>query len=374
MQHLTKRAAHGIHLFLVHRAEEREREAGIAGRLGHREVTPPKAELLAVEGLEVDGGEVGPGRDTAALQLSDHLVAVVPGLEAHDVHEPAHPRRPGRLDQEPDPLGVFQPCAVPRRDPLTLGKQLVEPVDLHRTQGGAQLVEAIVVAEAAVGEPPVEDVSPLVTEAAEECVPLRLARDDHAAFTRGHLLVGVEGEHPRVPQRAHRAMLVGGTDCFARILDHGEIVAARDLQDRVHVGWLSEDMDGEDGLHARAECESSALQRLRVDGERIRVDVDEDGTGARVEHAIGRGDEAERRGEHEVAVADAGSDHAEVEAGGTTADADRVGGADVLADAALQEFQAGAEREGWRVKDAEDGLTFGHRYVGLAHGDPHRLV
>src|SRR5207249_7220404 len=63
MQHLTKRSAHGIHLFLVHRAEERECEAGIAGRLGHREVTPPKAELLAVEGLEVDGGEVRPGRD-----------------------------------------------------------------------------------------------------------------------------------------------------------------------------------------------------------------------------------------------------------------------------------------------------------------------
>jgi len=32
MQHITKRAAHGIHLFLVHRAEERDDLSGLIGR------------------------------------------------------------------------------------------------------------------------------------------------------------------------------------------------------------------------------------------------------------------------------------------------------------------------------------------------------
>src|SRR5262249_51983098 len=150
--------------------------------------------------------------DAPMLQLADDLVPIVPRLETYDIDEPAHARGPAGLHQEIELLGVLEACPVPRCDAFTVGEQLVEPLDLHRAERCAQLVEAVVVAEATVREPSVEDVSPLVAKAAEQRVPLRLTGDDHSAFTRGHLLVRVEGENPGIPKRPHRTMLVGGTD------------------------------------------------------------------------------------------------------------------------------------------------------------------
>src|SRR5439155_9084339 len=131
-------------------------------------------------------------------------------------------------------------------DALTPAEQLVEAPDLYYPEGGAELVETIVVAEAAVHQPPVEDVPPLVAQAPEEDVPGGIVRDDHPALARRDHLVGVEGEDARVAKGSHRPALVGGADRLAGVLDDVKSVAARDLEDRVHVGRLAEDVDWED--------------------------------------------------------------------------------------------------------------------------------
>ena len=64
-----------------------------------------------------------------------------------------------------------------------------------------------------------------------------------------------------------------------------------DLQDRVHVGGLAEEVDGDNGLGARCD---EIFDPGRVQIERLRVDVGEDGAGTEQRGGLGGGDEGER--------------------------------------------------------------------------------
>ena len=99
MQDLTKRAAHGIHLILAHRPEERERQAAIPGCLRHREFSRAKRELVSIEGLKVDRRKVRTRGNTSDLQLSYDVVPIVSWMETHDVDKPADPRGLTCLDE-----------------------------------------------------------------------------------------------------------------------------------------------------------------------------------------------------------------------------------------------------------------------------------
>src|SRR5437867_3409455 len=156
-------AAHEIDLLLAHRAEEGQRQTGAAGGLRDGEATRREAEALAVEGLEVDGRKVGPRGDAAACQLANHTIALGDRLQPYHVDEPAHASGPAGHGGQDDALETLQALRVPASDALTPGEQLVEALDLYHPEGGAELVETVVVAEAAVRQPPVEDVPPLVT-------------------------------------------------------------------------------------------------------------------------------------------------------------------------------------------------------------------
>src|SRR5207247_5643093 len=228
-----KLAAHDIDLLLAHRAGEGQRQTGAAGSLRDGEAARREAETLAVEGLEVDGREVGPRRDAAACQLANHAIALGDRFQAYHVNEPAHASGPAGQRREDHALETSQALRVPAGDALTPAEQLVEALDLYHPEGGAELVETVVVTEAAVRQPPVEDVPPLVAQASEERVPGGIVRDDHPALARRDHLVGVEGEDTRVAKASDRAVLVAGADCLAGVLDAGKAEAARDLEARL---------------------------------------------------------------------------------------------------------------------------------------------
>src|SRR4029078_9145408 len=94
------------------------------------------------------------------------------------------------------------------------------------------------------------------------------------------------------------SVAVASAERLAGILDDPEAAPRRDALDRVHVGSQAVD------VHGRAPAGSLAERRVdprRVQVQRLRVDVHEDGLCTLVEQAVGRGDEAERRGDDLVA-------------------------------------------------------------------------
>ena len=88
--------------------------------------------------------------------------------------------------------------------------------------------------------------------------------DDHPAFARGDLLVGIEREHHPVRERAVPGLraLVFRPQGLAGVLDHHEPVAVRGLADDIEPRRLAEGVHREDGLRARSD---SILDRIRVD-------------------------------------------------------------------------------------------------------------
>src|SRR6185437_7097356 len=73
-----------------------------------------------------------------------------------------------------------------------------------------------------------------------------VATRDHAAFTGHDVLGGVEAETPEVAERAGLASVVSGLDGVRAILDHFEVVLARNLDDRVHLARSSREMHRQD--------------------------------------------------------------------------------------------------------------------------------
>ncbi len=237
---------------------------------------------------------------SAPLELVDHVVAERLRFEADDVDEPAHARRPGRRLMERD--------AVDRRRAgrgTSARRGRVRPASRRcaaicdSAERGAQLVEAVVEAEARVREPAVEDVAPLVAEAAEERVPRVSSVTIMPPSPVVICLFGIEGEDGGV----RRACRSGGPCTRAPIASQASSITARSVrvgegEDRVHVRRLTEDVHREDGLQplaAAGEPGGRPDQGVRVEGERHRIDVDEHRARADVEDAVRRGDEAEGR-------------------------------------------------------------------------------
>ena len=101
------------------------------------------------------------------------------------------------------------------------------------------------------------------------------------------------------------------------VLDHGEVVAAREVPDRVEVGRHSGDVDRHDGrrpTEAVDQCRVEAsLEVLDVEVERDRVDVAQHRRRAEVVHDLGGGGERVGRHEHQVTGADAHGLQAQVQ-------------------------------------------------------------
>ena len=78
---LGERPADAVDLGLGHLGEEGQRDRGGADRLGHRELAGPVPVDVPVEGLQVDAGQVGLGRDADGVEVADDRVAVQARVE-----------------------------------------------------------------------------------------------------------------------------------------------------------------------------------------------------------------------------------------------------------------------------------------------------
>src|SRR5262249_57809631 len=95
-------------------------------------------------------GKGGGGGVSPPVELADHLVATRRGAEPDHIDEPAEARRPGRHRGEGHGFEPGEALAVPSGHALAAAEQLVEAVDLRGAEGGAQLLEAGVLAPPAL--------------------------------------------------------------------------------------------------------------------------------------------------------------------------------------------------------------------------------
>ena len=149
---------------------------------------------------------------------------------------------------------------------------------------------------------------------------------------------------------------------LARILDDPDAARVGQREDRVHVGGLSVEMDGDDRPHAGRQRRLDRPGRDRV---RARLDVHQDGTGARHrDRESSKG--ARARARHDlVAGPDAVGEERELKGPRAVADADGVGDPAVARELRFERLDLGAEDV---VLAAEDPP---HRLVDLA---PERAV
>jgi hypothetical protein len=193
-------------------------------------------------------------------------------------------------------------------------------------------------------------------------------RDD-GAFPHGDLLVGIERKHRRLAEGADLAPAVLGSDGLACILEQKKIARAAKLAELGHLAGLAEEMDRQH--RSRSFCNGRCRERgIQVHG-RL-VDVGEYRHRALVEHAVGGCDEAERGGDHLVAVGDAGCADTEVKPGGPIDHAYRMLRPDIARECALEAGQKrteaenlAAQRLGYELDIFRRDVRCGHRYALL---------
>ena len=103
------------------------------------------------------------------------------------------------------------------------------------------------------------------------------------------------------------------------VLDHLDVVAARDLQNRPQVGRLAIHMDGNDGPRPRGD---GTLEERRIERVELRIDVHQDGRGARQLNGGHGRDGGVRHGDDFVAGTDAARRERDMERFGPASDAD----------------------------------------------------
>ena len=160
--------------------------------------------------------------------------------------EPRHHRvavdSRGQLDDVDEPRAHVVGVVRERRLDVDAGEQLVvdalrrararleDPVELLELADAEcrrEVVEAVVVTEAAVLQPARSLEPALVAQRDEQLVLVLVARRDGAALARRHLLVRIERPDGRMAVRAERLALVLRAERLARVLDHRDARAAR---------------------------------------------------------------------------------------------------------------------------------------------------
>ena len=208
-------------------------------------------------------------------------------------------------ERQLEPVHVREQLCVARRGRLAQGENRVELLELTDSEGGADIVDAVVEPEPRVVEPAAAVGAALVAQA-HKLAPrvLRVRRDD-AALSRGHLLVRVEGEDRIDALRAEPAALVLRAERLAGVLDQDEVVLLGQRPERIELAGVAEDVHGDDALRPLGDRRLDCC-RFEVHGPL--VDVGEDGRRAFVDEAVRRGDERVRRRDHLVARSEAGED------------------------------------------------------------------
>src|SRR5439155_2012423 len=101
-----------------------------------------------------------------------------------------------------------------------------------------------------------------------------VANPCEATAVRVERLERLEAEEAAVPEGAGRLAVVGGPERVRTVLDHLQVVLPGKRHDRRHVARHAIEMRRQNSARV---WRDGALRRLRVHGERVRVDVDEHG-------------------------------------------------------------------------------------------------
>ena len=264
----------------------------------------------------MDAGQVGLGVDPALGEVGDHGVAVGPGRQPDGVDEPAAPLLApvGAGQHEARRVAVSGRCAVvERREPLACrapaaarpGRQhLVEALELGDAERRLELGEPVVEAEPVVVDPVHVRGPALVSLAAQAARPARGRRPRacppppwSSACSRRRR---TRRRWPREPTGRPSASTAPSASqaSSSRPSPPSEAIASSSGS----AAGIAEDVDRQ---QARGALADRIPGRGRVEVQGDRVDVAEDRRRALVEQAVGRGDEAERRGDDLVALAPA---------------------------------------------------------------------
>ena len=209
----------------------------------------------------------------------------------------------------------------------------------------------------------------LVALAAQSRGGVAAVGDQHSALAGRQLLVGVEAEGGEVAARPDPpAVRVDRPERLAGVLEDPEAVLRRGSLELGHRRRRAEDVDREDPDRALAD---GGGRGIRIDVERLGLDVAEGGPDPLVEEAVGGGDEAQRAGQDLVALAPAERPDPEVKGGRPARDRDRVPDPEPLGEPALEALDHRAQREPARAQDLEHQLLLAR--VDLRAGERDRV-
>lgn len=186
--------------------------------------------------------------------------------------------------------------------------------------------------------------------------------DEHAAFTGGHRLDGMEAESgdvgPRVSAYLPNSTVMdkAATDGVTGIFDHHGPVGSGDLGDRGHVARLAGVVDGDHGAYVVL---PGLFERHGAEVIGDRIDVAEIGRGPDVSGTVGAGQKRVGGRDHSVAWPDAGGEHGQVQSGRAIAYCHGVLGAHVSGKALFEFGDFGTGREEVGAEDFDDGGDVG---------------
>ena len=182
---------------------------------------------------------------------------------------------------------------------------------------------------------------------------LQFLERHRAAAEAGHVLAHAERKHRRVAERADAPAVVHRPRRVRRVLDKVRARALRDLDKRIEVGRLAEEVRRDDSLRA---LRNGGRRELRIDVEGLGVDVDEHRRRADADN--GRRHRGERVGRHDDFVAAAephGLEH-EVERPSRRRRGHAAPCADEFAEGLLEPHDVCAAREVGLAPEVEVGL------------------
>src|SRR5262245_61525934 len=179
-----------------------------------------------------------------------------------------------------------------------------------------------------------------------------VAGGHQTAFARAaQILRREEAEAADGAHRARALFAVFGADGLRGVFDDWQAVAFGDRHDRLHLGALAEEMNGEDGLRA---WRDRALDYIRIDVEIVRRNVHEDGARAQPRDRAGGGEESERRRDDLVARPHAQGRQRQQQRVGPGAASDSMSDLAMFGGVSLERFDFRAEDEMLAFKHSLD--------------------
>src|SRR6266849_8452237 len=149
----------------------------------------------------------------------------------------------------------------------------------------------------------------------------------HTPLDGAHVLGHVETETTCSTEGPHLATSVPAFDCVGGIFQQKQVVALRNVDQRIHLTRSSGEMNGKDRAGTRG---NRGLHCWGIQVHRLKRNVCENRHGSRVKDCIRSGRKRERAGDHLVSLADPSGEHRDMERSRAGADCDRVSAPDVL--------------------------------------------